>query len=651
MSGEARLGLCLARGRTPGEAYRAVSTVLAHLVGTWIMLVVLAAVRAEIALPSYDGDGLPFLVLTVAATVGVPIAVLLATVARLSAALRDRRLANLRVLGLSPARTRVVAAVEAGAGAAMGSLLGVVAFWVSRPFVRDLDVVGRDWSTTSFSPWPIGAVLVVVVLPLVAITVALVPVGRSGGALTSAARPAPSTPPRLWRILPLPGGLALAASSSIGADGQLDWARFAVLVAGGVLTVGGLVVVIPVFTRVIADLVVRVPGRPTLRIAGRRLQGQPAGVSRIVAGLLVALFIVAGARMVLLEFQDSPQYRMAERKAGDGPAGYSLMAATSPDRSSGVADVPALIHDLRSLDGVLGAYPQWQVMTSCGPKSPCVNAFVGTCADVMAAVPDARGCRDDRSSWLDSRPDGIEAAPSLVWTSGQENPDRSPRGPTATLPTPARDAAITSNSSSYAVGESLQAQLFVPASATGIAEVVAASSADTVVPITVQVDPRVMSEHQLEQAADGLAPEVEVYDPWEDGSYEFISGLQTLTWVVAALVLSLGLLGFAVATIDRAISRRAEMVSLQLLGTGRSVIRAAQWWEAAVPLLVGVVIAIGAGSTVGYVYLSIAEGTIGIPWQAIGTLTLVSAASAVVVAALTVAACAPRIRPDLIRHE
>lgn len=646
MSGEVRLGVRLARGSLPTERLRATATVLAHLVGVWIMLNVLAAVRAEIALPSYDGDGLPLLVLTVVATVAVPVAVLLATVARLSAALRDRRLAGLRVLGLSPGRTRLVAAVETGTVAALGSVLGLLAFWITRPWVRGVDVAGRDWSSTSFTPWLAATAIAVLGLPLVTLAVALVPSARPASTLTHAATLAPQRTPSLWRLALLPAGLVLAGGSTMGAEagGGLDFGRFAVLVAGGVASALGLVLIIPVFTRLIADCIVRVPGHPSLRIAGRRLQTQPAGVSRIVAGLLVALFVVAGSRMVLAAFESTPQYRAADRAAGDGPVAYDVVVRDA-------TDVTTLADRLTSVDGVIAAYPMWQVMTGCDVDDPCLSAFVGTCADVEAAVPDAVGCRDDQVAWLDRAADPPTAlGATTTWSSGEQDAAAKPVGPTVELRTPGPERRITSGTADYAVGDAMQAQVFIPTSTPGVMAVVDQPAGDRLVPVTAQVDPRVLDQAGLESAAASAAPLVEVYDPWADDSYDFVVGLRALTWAVAALVLSIGLVGFAIATIDRAVSRRAEMVSLQLVGTGRGVIRAAQWWEAAVPLVVGVVAAIAAGLSIGFVYLSLTGETSNVPWASIGLLTVVSAGAAIVVAGLTVVAGAPRIRAELIRR-
>ncbi len=115
-------------------------------------------------------------------------------------------------------------------------------------------------------------------------------------------------------------------------------------------------------------------------------------------------------------------------------------------------------------------------------------------------------------------------------------------------------------------------------------------------------------------------------------------------------MLATGLVGFAIATIDRSVARRSEMVALQLIGTSRGTIRAAQWWEAAAPLVVGVVIAVATGSAVGRGYLAFSEERAPVPWQSLGGLAAVGIVASIGVAALTVVACAPRIRPELIRR-
>ncbi|NRQ48542.1 hypothetical protein [Aeromicrobium stalagmiti] len=644
MSGEVRLGLRLAGGGRPRERMRMIGTGLAHAVGVWVLLVVIAAVRAEIALPDYDGDALPLLVVTVVATVGVPIIVLLATMARLSAVLRDRRLACLRVLGLSPGRTRVVASVEAGASAAIGSVLGALLFGATRPLLRGLDVAGRDWSSASFAPWWWAVVLVLLTLPSVAVAVALAPGARPASTLsTPPATAIAARPPSRWRLLPLPVGLVAVSLSTVGLESDADVGdlRLVVLVGGGIVTALGLIMVIPVFTRLVADLVVRVKGGPALRIAGRRLQSQPAGVSRVVAGLLIGLFVVSGGRMVLGAWESTPQYLAADSAARGGQVAYDVYV----DPGSGATD---LAERLASVQGVVAAYPQWQLMTACDIGTPCVSAFVGTCADLEASVPDAAGCRDGQAAWLDrvGTEAGARPGSSIRWTTGSEDPDR----PVVDLAAPAADAVITSSESDYAASDAVQAQVFIPRGTAGVATLLDTIATDTAVPVAVEADTSLLDQAGLVRAVRAIDPSADVVNPWDDDSYDFVAGLRALLWAVAAVVLAIGLLGFAIATIDRTVSRRAEMVSLQLVGTGRRVIRVAQWWEAAVPLVLGLLLATSTGSAVGLAYLSL-TGDIGFaPWRSITILAAVSSAAAVAVAGVTVAACAPRIRAELIRR-
>lgn len=636
MIADVRLGLRLARGGEAGGRLRGAAHVLAQLVGSFVMLTTLAIIRAELDTPAYERDDLGLLVLTVVATIGVPVLVLVATAGRLSAVLRDRRLANLRTLGLSRSRTRLVAAVEAGATGLAGSVLGLIVFWISRPVVSNLQVGDRDWSSSAFAPWPLAAFLVVVGLPLAAVVVALVPGAHASPAERTRTVAAPTQKrPGLWRFAVLAIGLVAVAVSTIGAAEEIDMIWLYLLMGGGVLCAVGLLLVVPVLTRLIADVMVRVPGRPSVRIAGRRLQSQPAGVSRIVAGLLIGLFVVAGGRMVIGAWEDTPQYRAADQAIHEGPADYSVSS------SDGGAVEP-----LAALDGVLGAFENRVVLFDCEDDGLCLSCFVGTCHDLESAVPDAVGCRDDRVAWLDD-PSDVPLGPgnTMLWNGASDPPSLSARAPT-----PGADDVITSPASTYGVGDAMQAQVFIPIGTPGMAHLADKGRGDSTPEIVVEVDPQIMSEAELRQALHQIDPRADVFPMFDETELNFVAGLRALVWAVAAVVLAIGLLGFAIATVDRSVARRSEMVSLQLVGTPRSVIRAAQWWEAALPLLLGVLLAVASGTAVGAAYLALADSYDASPWGSVVTLGAVSLAGAIGIAGLTVVACAPRIRADLIRR-
>jgi hypothetical protein len=134
--------------------------------------------------------------------------------------------------------------------------------------------------------------------------------------------------------------------------------------------------------------------------------------------------------------------------------------------------------------------------------------------------------------------------------------------------------------------------------------------------------------------------------------YDFVAGLRALVWAVAAVILSVGLLSFGIAAVDRAVTRRREVVSLQLVGVSPSLLRRTQWLEAALPIMVGTLLAIGLGLACGATYLSLADdGVLAVPWAQALTLAGISVVAAAAIAGLTVVAASPRLRHELIRAE
>jgi hypothetical protein len=78
-----------------------------------VTLSVVDAVLATLG-RAYGDQELGVLTGGVLLAVGVPVVVLVSTAARLSASVRDRRLASLRLIGLPPASTRLVVRSKSG---------------------------------------------------------------------------------------------------------------------------------------------------------------------------------------------------------------------------------------------------------------------------------------------------------------------------------------------------------------------------------------------------------------------------------------------------------------------------------------------------------------------------------------------------------
>jgi putative ABC transport system permease protein len=629
-----RLGLRLAGGGGARERGRSLSVAAAAGAGTWALLVTLSVVDAVLDTlgAAYGDQEMATLAGGVLIAVGVPVVVLVATAARLSASVRDRRLASLRLIGLPPTSTRLVAAVEVGAATLVGALAGVVAFVASRSSLPSVRFDGLVVDTGSTGAMQIVGVPLVVLL--VSVAVAQAPTRRRAGQALASVRAAETRRVAWWRVAPVVAGLALlvALRVAVRGDAEVTTAQAYTLFVGAGLTGLGMLVLLPVVVRLVAAALVRIPGAPAVRLAGRRMQAQPAGVQRVVAGLLAALFVVAGARMVLVAFEVSDGAYAAARSAMDGGPQPLSVRTTRPSEDAVEAALRA--HPL--VDRVA---TQDQLATGCrGARSLCLTAFVGTCAELVEALPGVTGCRDDEAALLGDEVlvGGRTPGPTLTWRANGS-------AGTLSVPTPQ-----TTLSYDYSTEQDLvYANVFLPQSTPGVEDLLNAGQPSW----SVSAHGGPSAAAQVQTALRDVSPHASVSRDWRKADLAYVDTMKRGLWLLAGLVVSVGLLSFVLGGVDRALSRRAESARLQVFGTPRRTIMAAQWIEALLPLLVGVPLAAGLGSFAGETFLSLAERSMATPWTGIVTVVLATLLGSVVVAGLTVVAAAPRLRADLIRAE
>lgn len=636
-----RLGLRLAL--TPANRWRSAAMLITSMLGALVVLSAFAIGRAELATASSFVAEVPRIMLAMVLAVALPCALMVATVARLSASMRDRRLANLRLIGLTPVQTRTVAATEAAGAAVIGTALAWPAWWLVQPVLASHGLAGRRWPSEVL--WPAGIDQVVVALGLPGLVVALAVLPHRAGsnpalaAVRRASRPAPG----LWRALPLLVGAALCVAMIWRSnDTELSTSSVTVLFVGIGLTGLGLVLVIPVFVRLCASLMLRLGRGPVSRIAGRRLEAQPAGVTRLVAALLFGLFLVTGARYVLVAFESTSQY-VSAAQAVDEEQRVVL--------DVGGRHVAAVTDRALSVEGVDAAQPIPVLQSACGNSGlMCVSAVVLSCEQLARIAPGTRGCRDDRPNavdeWvLESDPDfpSVVSRPEIAWRAGNVDSGKA----STVLRTPTADLTALHSSGDVApttLLEPLYADFIIspdllpelPANTWHQILLTGGPGRDLA-----DLNDTIWAEHWPG------SPGVTAQDFTE---YDFVASMRSLIWTVAAVILVIGLLTFAIAAIDRAVERRREVVALQVVGVPGRLLRRAQWIEAVIPVGVGAVLAVGFGALAGSAYLTIDEA-LHLPWSQTGTLAGVAFLAAAAVAGLTVVASAPRIRPDEIRRE
>ena len=301
------------------------------------------------AFPS-DPGAVTLLVVGTIGMVALPVLVFVATIARLSARVRDRRLSNLRLLGLSAAQTRLVAASEVGFASLVGSLVGAAGFVVAAPLVAQIDVSGRDWTSSSLMPPALAWICVLVVVPAVTVLTAALPQRLSSDRALSQVRQSEVRPFRLLRLVPLVLGFALCwatRSPLLDRKDTLPREEVLVILAGIALLAIGMLLVIPAFVALMATVVLRLGRGPLATLVGRRLQTQPAGATRVIAALMIGLFIVVGAQGVLVAFVSTPQYVHA--------ADFVERAQTAEVTAS-PGEAEATASALGSLEGVASGY-------------------------------------------------------------------------------------------------------------------------------------------------------------------------------------------------------------------------------------------------------------------------------------------------------
>lgn len=644
MSGLTRLGLRLAgEGGAPGHT-RALMSVLAAAVGCWLLMVVFAIAESERELQPqlFEAAEMQRVLAAVVVAIALPVIILVATASRLSASIRDRRLASLRLLGLTAQQTRLVAAIEAGTTATVGALLGCGAFYLTSPLVRQVRVAGRDWSTTDFVPPPPITLGVILAVPLVTVLVAVIPTLGRQSTVLARAHQAYDRRPSWWRVVPLGMGLlglgwftysrrVSGGYRGDSVDTEPSSLDFAALFVGVSLTGLGVVLLVPIFVRLVADGMLKLSTRPVVLIAGRRLQATPAATTRVVAGLLLGLFLVAGARCVVGVFEAQSSYRAAD----DMLHGRHEVAVSVPSGTD-TGELRQRIEAVPQVRGVVQLDKLHQ--RPCSRRGSCLEAFVGRCSDLATMGYKVTGCSDDAIAWLgtpdlDSLAAGTSSSVTLrpqKWRAGDAQL-------TIDVPTAAIDIAELPPFPAVD-------GIFIPSDMPGVANLKYRSDP----PLYVAAEGADAAE-AVHSVVTAIAPQGFAYSPTRVEDYRFVQGMRAMVWAVAVVVMTVGLLSFALMAIDGALARRSQVVGLQMLGVRRRTLQAAQLVEALLPLAIGVPLAVGLGWAAGASYLSI-DPAVTSPWRSEVLLAFVGLAGALFCATLSVIGASPRIRPEFIRR-
>ncbi|WP_231630736.1 FtsX-like permease family protein, partial [Streptomyces clavuligerus] len=584
--------------------------------------------------PVVDPSTLTDVRFALATLVLLPLGIFLSVCARLSAASRTRRLASLRLLGLSKKGTQRVNAAETTAAALTGAALGLGEYTLLNQVMSRTGLPSLRWYPEDGALSATTVAVCLIGCPALAWLVGRRSARDATADPLAVRRTAVARPPTKWFGLLLLAGLGIVCgycltgllgrpASSVGVNALL-------VVAGVLLTGVGLVLTLPYLSYALARALAGSTRSLTLNLAMRRNEAEPGSTLRVVTGLVLLVYAASLAQGVLIQLDQVSR--------PSGPVqDYSLALHELTERQR---------QELGGLDGVRTRAVMMNSWVDLRAESPdaafasSATALVATCDELERMVRTAEGCVDGRVMRLDDPNSslGSRIATGTVFrfrhTGGKDGK--------LDIAYPA-ERVVYSGYGTSSVGNAL---LLVPPSALpgGV------SPRDAQYVLTSGSAP-----DQVRAVLDGIgavAPiaEVELVGLNIQG-LEQISVVETLLALGMAMGLLIGVAAFLVSATDRAVERRSQITAVTLIGARARTLRTVQCLQVVLPLGLGLVLAVITGKLAESSYLI--TGGSAVSWDVEGLPPLLLAAAGVVLvaAAGSLPLVGRRIDPELIRRD
>ncbi|MFF0472554.1 FtsX-like permease family protein [Streptomyces sp. NPDC004284] len=536
----------------------------------------------------------------------LPVLVFIATAVRFGGEQRDRRLAALRLIGADTAMTRRIAAGESLAGALLGLLVGLGLFMAGRQFAGAFTIWDVNAYPSDVVPMTALAVLVLAVVPVASVVVTLF--ALRGVAIEPLGVVRASTPRRRrlwWRLLLL----AVGAAFLVPLIGEIQMAQTSIdtvgVVAGTALSLIGLTSLLP---WLVEAGVKRLHAGPVAwQLAVRRLQLSSGTAARAVSGIVVA---AAGAIALQMMFQAMENDFTLPTGEDTSRAQLVVDADTrTADEARGVIDRIGRTEGVAGVSGVVES-TVWRPGPLKGGEefSPMASLRVGDCASLreFATLPScadgdvfvflARGKQgnpDDSFVEKVARPGAAVALRDPHPYPGAPKP---PKGPLPQWRIPA-DARIV-DSRPDPTGMYEYGVLATP-------KAIGTAPLDTPeAQAMVRLDPAVPDAADLVRntaaAIDPTSMVRTLKDTQRDAAF---SSVRTGILVGSTLTMLLVAASLLVATLEQLRDRKRLLSSLVAFGTRRSTLSWSVLWQTAVPIVLGLVLAVAGGLGLGLVLL------------------------------------------------
>ncbi|WP_197322162.1 FtsX-like permease family protein [Saccharomonospora sp. NB11] len=520
------------------------------------------------------------LVAPLAVVLLLPLLVFVTTASRMGAAQRERRLAALRLMGVSTRQVRRIAAAESLLGAVAGLVLGGALFAALRPLLGRVELFGLRFFAEDVVPPVVAAVVIAVLVPALAVGAAVFGLRHVVVEPLGVVRQGQARRRRMgWRwVLAGLGAALMVATLFVKERSNSDLVGLILAAGSGLL----LISVAALLPWAVEKLVARLHGgSPAWQLAIRRLQLEGGTASRVVSGLVVVL---AGAILV----QTLVAAASTEEPQGSQWQPTPAVAAELGVPGDRVEEARRLLADTAE-DVDVHHLTDASLATADGAST---IVRIGDCA-ALATLAQLDSCADGDVFVV-----GVDGESHVEHYAGEpmrfvEYTAEEPQyGPTWTVPGDAV-AVPEERASRFAAGSILA----TPAALGGIA---LPSGLETLT-VTAGGD-RAAAYHAVAAAISPLkwdvtmTPGPNVFE--EKRIDDVIATMKGLLLTASLFVLAVAALSLLLLSIEQIVARRRPLAALSASGVPVSVLARSALWQNAVPVVVGVVLAVVAGLAV-----------------------------------------------------
>ncbi|MEV0266305.1 FtsX-like permease family protein [Streptomyces sp. NPDC050617] len=573
----------------------------------------------------------------------MPVAVFIATAVRFGGERRDRRLAALRLVGADRRMTRRVAAGEALFGSLLGLVLGGAFFLFGRGLMGSVTIWDINVFPADVSPVPWLAVLVVLAIPASAVAVTLFalrgvsiePLGVVRGAGERRRR-------LLWRVALLVLGLALLLPLAGSIDGNRGQVKTVQVAAGASLALFGLTLLLP---WLVEAVVRRLRGGPVAwQLATRRLQLSSGTAARAVSGITVAVAGTIALQMLFSSIQGD--FRKTTGMDSNRAQLYTDLRVDTP------AKARAALDEFRGTKGVTGVIGTVEASVErSGPLrkgeefKPSNTMMVGDCPTLRQIARVDGACKDGDVFVV--RGDGGPGGDTETEKPGAKinlHPDfEGKKSPPRTWAVPKSTRVLQPRPDPKG---DLKSGIFATPSAVRLSDLVAPSLA-----VSVQIDPhRPDAADYVRNTAARIDPRIFVRSIENYRNDKRFTSVSTGLFLAASATMLLIAASMLVSMLEQLGERRRLLSVLVAFGTRRSTMAWSVLWQTAVPVVLGLALAVAGGLGLGAVLLTMVGRTAS-DWLVFLPMTGVGAALILVVTLISLPPLWRMMRPDGLRTE